>query len=257
LVFTWSAPDHVKTTLCATARAPGSSLWSDVDFENRQIAVARSYGRDTTKGGHADSIPIADDLLPFLRDAVDTSPSGLVFPKPDGSMFSQHAPFEDVLRRAMKHAGLVTGYEHVCRVKACGHKEKASDQEQRYCPTHKRKLWVKAEVRPIRFLDLRHTTASLLMMSGANPGAVQKVLRHSSPQITMNTYAHLQPEYLRAEVNRLDFRLAATLLTPEQTKAIAPKEPEANDAEERGNQWWRGRELNPRPTAYETAALTT
>ena len=107
-------------------------------------------------------------------------------------------------------------------------------------PTHNRKLWVKAEVRPIRFHDLRHTTASLLMMSGANPGAVQRVLRHSSPAITMSTYAHLQPDYLRAEVNRLDFGLAASLLTPEQTKAIAPETPSANTTETNGIQWWRG-----------------
>ena len=30
------------------------------------LTVARSHERDTTKGGHADVIPIATELVPFL-----------------------------------------------------------------------------------------------------------------------------------------------------------------------------------------------
>jgi hypothetical protein len=67
------------------------------------------------------------------------------------------------------------------------------------------KLWPKAKLRAIRFHDLRHTTASLLMMSGANPAAVQRILRHADPRITTEVYGHLAPNYLRAEVDRLRF----------------------------------------------------
>jgi integrase len=67
------------------------------------------------------------------------------------------------------------------------------------------KLWPKAKVRQIRFQDLRHTTASLLMMAGVNPGAVQRIIRHSDPRITTETYGHLQPDYLRSEIDRLRF----------------------------------------------------
>ncbi len=73
-------------------------------------------------------------------------------------------------------------------------------------------LWPKPVVRPIRFHDLRHTTASLLMMAGANPAAVQRILRHSDPRITTEVYGHLAPGYLRAEVNRLAFGLPAPAL---------------------------------------------
>jgi len=75
----------------------------------------------------------------------------------------------------------------------------------RRCPIDGRKLWAKPQVRPIRFQDLRHTRASLLMMSGANPAAVQRILRHSDPRITTEICGHLAPEYLRAEVDRLKF----------------------------------------------------
>jgi len=67
------------------------------------------------------------------------------------------------------------------------------------------KLWPRAHVRKIRFHDLRHTTATLLMMAGANPAAVQRILRHSDPRITTEVYGHLAPEYLRKEIDLLSF----------------------------------------------------
>jgi integrase len=143
--------------------------------------------------------------MPYLRDAVKASASELLFPDPQGRMLSRHTPLEDVLRRALAHAGIVEGWEHVCRKRACGHAELAPDDQLRRCPRHGMKLWPKAKVRQIRFQDLRHTTASLLMMAGVNPGAVQRIIRHSDPRITTETYGHLQPDYLRSEIDRLRF----------------------------------------------------
>jgi integrase len=180
-------------------------LKSDVDLGSRLIIVSRSYDRETTKGGHAEAIPIAAELMPYLRAAVKSSPTALVFPDLQGRMLSRHTPLEEVLRRALRHAGIVEGWRHVCRKRGCGHAELAADDQVRRCPEHGMKLWPKARVRRIRFHDLRHTTASLLMMAGANPGAVQRILRHSDPRITTETYGHLQPDYLRSEIDRLRF----------------------------------------------------
>ena len=88
----------------------------------------------------------------------------------------------------------------MCRKKGCKHVQEAPDMELRHCPTHGAKLWPKAKVRKIRFHDLRHTTASLLMMGGANPAAVQRIMRHSDPRITTEVYGHLLPGYLRDEI---------------------------------------------------------
>ncbi len=71
------------------------------------------------------------------------------------------------------------------------------------------KLWPRALVRKIRFHDLRHTTASLLMMAGANPAAVQRILRHTDPRITTEIYGHLAPDYLRREIDLLRFEKPA------------------------------------------------
>ncbi len=48
----------------------------------------------------------------------------------------------------------------------------------------------RAEVRPIRVHDLRHTCASLLTGNGASPKTVQTWLRHTDFKMKMNAYAH-------------------------------------------------------------------
>jgi len=87
---------------------------SDVDLAQRTITVRRSYARETTKGGHADVIPVAPALLPHLEAAIDASSSDLVFPASDGSMLSEDANTERVLRSALARLGLVAGYDHTC-----------------------------------------------------------------------------------------------------------------------------------------------
>jgi integrase len=180
---------------------------SDVDLDARLLTVARSWSRDTTKGGHADVIPIANELAPYLHSAIDASKSELVFPRPNGSKMRRGAQLSPVLRSALRRAGIVSGYRHSCRRKGCGHVEKAPEDHLRRCPKCNMKLWPVGEVRKIRFHDLRHTTASLLMMAGANPAAVQRILRHADPKITTEVYGHLAPGYLKDEVNRMSFGL--------------------------------------------------
>lgn len=58
-----------------------------------------------------------------------------------------------------------------------------------------------AGVSRIRFHDLRHTYASLLLAKDMNIKYIQKQMGHASFEITMNTYAHLMPEvYEKSEV---------------------------------------------------------
>ena len=46
---------------------------------------------------------------------------------------------------------------------------------------------------PIRFHDLRHTCATLLLSKGVHPKLVQELLGHSSIEITLDTYSHVLP----------------------------------------------------------------
>ena len=45
----------------------------------------------------------------------------------------------------------------------------------------------------IRFHDLRHTCATLLLSKGVHPKLVQELLGHSSIEITLDTYSHVLP----------------------------------------------------------------
>jgi hypothetical protein len=85
----------------------------------------------------------------------------------------------------------------------------AKDADLRRCPKCNMKLWLRALARKIRCHDRRHTTASLLVMAGANPAAVQRILRQGDPRITTGVYGHLAPDYLRREIDLFSFGMAA------------------------------------------------
>ncbi len=132
----------------------------DVNLQDGTILVARSYDHDTTKGGHADLIPVAGPLRPFLEAAIRDSPSALVFPRLDGSMQPEDVKLDRVLRRALGRAGVVTGYDHRCRRKGCGYSKEAQGNDPGRCTRCNMRLWAKALPRHVRFHDLRHYPAS-------------------------------------------------------------------------------------------------
>ena len=53
------------------------------------------------------------------------------------------------------------------------------------------KLTVRAGLSGIRFHDLRHTFASLMLLLGAKPKVISEALGHSSVAFTMDTYSHI------------------------------------------------------------------
>jgi integrase len=56
-----------------------------------------------------------------------------------------------------------------------------------------RVLLAKEGLPPIRFHDLRHTAASLMLLAGVPIAEVSRILGHSSPHITYKIYAHSIP----------------------------------------------------------------
>src|SRR3989449_11341431 len=56
----------------------------------------------------------------------------------------------------------------------------------------------------MRFHDLRHTYASLLIAQGAHPKYIQTQLGHASIQTTLDRYGHLMPDAHAAEARKLD-----------------------------------------------------
>jgi len=65
------------------------------------------------------------------------------------------------------------------------------------------KLWASPSVRQMRFHDLRHTTATLLLRGRVDAHRVQRVLRHRDIKTTTGIYGHLVVEDLREAINLL------------------------------------------------------
>ena len=64
----------------------------------------------------------------------------------------------------------------------------------------------------IRVHDLRHTTASLLLVAEVHPKIVQDMLGHSTVLTTLDTYSHVMPTLQAEAIRRLDFLLAGIQL---------------------------------------------
>jgi integrase len=80
----------------------------------------------------------------------------------------------------------------------------------------------RAELRQIRFRDLRHTYASLLINNGENIKYISDQMGHASVQVTLDRYGHLFPSVRREAVLRLERSLFPAKVEPNP----APETPE-------------------------------
>ncbi len=132
--------------------------WSDVDFTKKQISINRTFnmGRFFTPKTRGSIRRI--DLAPML--------------------------VTELAAWKLKSGG---NDETLVFANEAGEPMNYSNMVQRYFFRALRK----AEIQRIRFHDLRHTYASLLLAQGENIKYVQTQLGHSSPTVTLNVYAHL------------------------------------------------------------------
>jgi integrase len=103
--------------------------------------------------------------------------------------------------------------EHLAAMRAEGH----ADVPWVFCNSrggplrrshfHKRTfkpLLKKAKLPAIRFHDLRHTSATLLLSVGTHPKIVQERLGHAQISITLDTYSHAVPTMQLEAARKLD-----------------------------------------------------
>jgi integrase len=61
-----------------------------------------------------------------------------------------------------------------------------------------------ANVPAVRFHDLRHTAATLLLAQGVHPRVVMETLGHSQVSLTLDTYSHVLPALQSDAAEKLD-----------------------------------------------------
>jgi integrase len=89
-------------------------------------------------------------------------------------------------------------------------------RRSRFHSQHFKPLLRKAGLPDIRFHDLRHTSATLLLAAGVHPKVVQERLGHSQISVTLDTYSHILPSMQLDAATRLD-----ALMTTPSLKAKA------------------------------------
>lgn len=170
--------------------------WEDIDFEKNLLHVARSYDRDTTKGGNDRTIPLHPHLRAALLKARETSTSPFVFPNPKGGMRTRNFDASTPFKRALVRAGLVRAWRVSC---ACGYAAELPARRAVQCPTCSTALLPAAMPLELTFRHLRSTFASML----GDLRVAQEALGHSEPSTTAKHYVGVNMEQLRRRVEAL------------------------------------------------------
>jgi integrase len=185
-------PDCYPLFLCAihTGMRAGELAglqWGDIDFNGKFLTVRRNYtqGRlEKTKTDQIRRVDLSDALLHELQ----------------------------AMKRNRKADYLANGKNEIpewvflSRGKIREEGKRDEGQQLEMYNVRNRyfyKCLEKAGLRRIRFHDLRHTFASLLIQNGESLAYVKDQLGHSSIKMTVDVYGHLVPGANRAAVNRL------------------------------------------------------
>jgi integrase len=169
-----AAEEPVRTLLlCAvlTGMRRGELLglkWEDIDFEGNRIHVRRALWRGKFVTPKSRRSRRAIDMGPTLKAALGRLTSRfkgeMVFTSPEGDVMDADNFSSRDWARVLR----------------------------------------RSKLKRIRFHDLRHTYASLLIAQGAHPKYIQVQLGHASIQTTLDRYGHLMPEMHEAEARKLD-----------------------------------------------------
>ena len=145
--------------------------WDDIDWFNSQVRVKRTFNHGGFFPPKSETSKRAIDLSSMVikelkkwQLACLPNELNLVFPSQEGKPMDSH--------------NMVNRHFH---------------------PALKR-----AKLRRIRFHDLRHTYAALLIDQEENPKYIQTQMGHASISITMDVYGHLMNSVNREASNRLE-----------------------------------------------------
>ena len=161
--------------------------WTDIDWINSQIHIQRTYNhgawyrpKSKTSNRKIDLGPTTMSELKKWKLACPPSDLDLIFPNKTGNPLDQSNLMKSCFYPCLKKAG----------------------------------------IERIRFHDLRHTFASLLIEQGENIKYIQTQLGHSSPTVTLDVYAHLMRPCNQESARRLENTVFGTT----GSKMVAAKE---------------------------------
>lgn len=148
--------------------------WGDIDFENKTVMVQRSIST------------MKDSVAEITEPKSETSRRMICCPDFIIQKLKDEYSSRVDIRTGRRR--MVLDNEFVC----------ITDSGYPYTPhtlsTHFRKFLRDNKFKHIRFHDLRHSCASLLIKSGVDMKTTSMILGHSSIGITMDLYSHIDIE---------------------------------------------------------------
>jgi integrase len=176
-----------------TAMRQGELLglhWGDIDLEGGTIQVRRTIGRVRGKGFVEPEPKTASG-----RRQITLAPSAV-------EALRRHWDRQFTERLGGE---AVPGSDSLVFCNGLG--KPIEPQNLLYRSFHK--LLQRAGLPPMRFHDLRHSAATLLLSMGTHPKVVQELLGHSQISLTLDTYSHVLPGLQSEAVGKLGALLAA------------------------------------------------
>ncbi|MCX6064650.1 MAG: tyrosine-type recombinase/integrase [Chloroflexi bacterium] len=158
--------------------------WSDLDWRKKQIQVQRQIQRIQKEGlvfcelkskSGKRIVVLSDEMINKLQQHLDLQDMGKSFA---GDQWQ-----ENDLIFPSNNGTPMDGHHILDKFK---------------------KLLKQAELPDMRFHDLRHTAATLMLKQGVHPKIVQERLGHSNITMTLNTYSHVLPSMQEEMANKLD-----------------------------------------------------
>jgi integrase len=164
--------------------------WQDINFDTNTISVRQTLQRVVGKG-----LIFREPKTQKSRRPISIPPSLCELLK---KLKIQQAKDKLLLGEAYQDLGLVFTQRD-------GTPFEPSEVGRVY-----RSILKKANLPPVRFHDLRHTHATLLLEEGIHPKVVSERLGHSTIGITLDTYSHVLPTMQEEAALRLDEKLSST-----------------------------------------------
>ena len=164
--------------------------WSAIDLERKTISISHKVIEAEVNGKF---VPVGEDVLK-TKSSFRTLP---LIPAVEKLILAEKEK-QEMYRRLFKKSYCRDYLEYIC-VDQCGRLLRPN-----YVTEHFSWIIEKYGLRKIRFHDLLHTCASLLLSNGISMKQIQIWLRHSTFSTTADIYAHLDSSAQEASANAMN-----------------------------------------------------